>query len=145
MGNGQLTINANAFSSGMALTIEGSSVFYSTSLPESNFLQHEYNMSVVGGLVTTDVGLASTGDWADYVFHDDYELRSLPELQKYLLANKHLPGFPSANEVQMKGSYSLDAHLKALLKQVEELTLYKIEMAGQLRRASINMHRLTKK
>jgi hypothetical protein len=63
----------------------------------------------------------------DYVFGKDYKLLSLEEVEKYVRANKHLPEVPSANEVEKNGidAAEMDA---VLLKKIEELTLYLIEM-----------------
>jgi hypothetical protein len=63
----------------------------------------------------------------DYVFGKDYKLLSLEEVETYVNANKHLPEVPSASEVEKNGIdvAEMDA---VLLKKIEELTLYMIEM-----------------
>jgi hypothetical protein len=37
---------------------------------------------------------------ADYVFSDNYTLMSLADLEKSIRKDKHLPGLPSAKEVE---------------------------------------------
>jgi hypothetical protein len=64
--------------------------------------------------------------WSDYVFNDDYKLRSLSSLESFIKQNKHLPEVPSAKEVEEKG-ISVGDNQALLLKKIEELTLYVIE------------------
>ncbi len=65
--------------------------------------------------------------WADYVFHDDYQLRSLEALDKYIQQYKHLPEVPTTKEVNENGLDVADTQA-LLLKKIEELTLYMIEL-----------------
>jgi hypothetical protein len=65
--------------------------------------------------------------WQDRVFEPDYPLMSLQELECYIKENKHLPEMPTEQEVLTNG-ISLDEMVVLLLKKVEELTLYVIEM-----------------
>jgi predicted nuclease with TOPRIM domain len=71
----------------------------------------------------------STDDhnWADYVFEEDYCLKSLEEVEDFISINKHLPDIPSADEVAKCGIDVLEMDSK-LLAKIEELTLYLIEM-----------------
>lgn len=70
-------------------------------------------------------------DWPDYVFSKDYRLMSLPETDAYIKENGHLPGVPSAEEVEAEG-LSLGEINKALIQKVEELTLHVIELQKQI-------------
>lgn len=69
--------------------------------------------------------------WPDYVFESNYTLPSLSSLKNYLSANKHLPDVPSASELNQNGLdvAKMDA---VLLKKIEELTLYVIELQKQI-------------
>ena len=69
--------------------------------------------------------------WADYVFNDDYKLQSLPDLELFIKSNKHLPEVPSAEQVEKEG-IDLGDNQALLLKKIEELTLYMIEMKKEL-------------
>ncbi len=88
-----------------------------------------YRLYVTGGILTekVKVAVATSSNWADYVFNKDYKLRSLAEVETYVNKNKHLPGVPSADEVVKEGidMATMDAKL---LEKIEELTLYLIEM-----------------
>ena len=69
----------------------------------------------------------SSTDWADYVFEKSYQLMPLNKLEAYIQKNKHLPEIPSEKEVTAKG-VSVAKMQVALLKKVEEMTLYMLEM-----------------
>lgn len=62
----------------------------------------------------------------DYVFDDDYKLKTLDEVEKFIKENKHLPEVPSAKEIEEKGM-DVGQMLKLHLKKLEELTLHLIE------------------
>lgn len=71
------------------------------------------------------------GNWPDYVFEPDFELKPLNEVETFIKTNKHLPDVPSAKEVEAKG-LDLGDMDAVLLKKVEELTLYMIEMKKEI-------------
>jgi hypothetical protein len=62
----------------------------------------------------------------DYVFAKDYNLRSLNDVESFIKENSHLPEIPSAKEMKENGLDVAQLNM-ALLKKVEELTLYVIE------------------
>jgi hypothetical protein len=68
-----------------------------------------------------------TTNWPDYVFKKDYSLLPLNQLESYINQNQHLPGLPSAKDVTEKG-VDVGEMNKMLLKKIEELTLYVIEL-----------------
>lgn len=92
-----------------------------------------YRLFVKDGILTEKLSIAVSTDavnWADYVFDKGYDLKPLSEVEKYVKENKHLPEVPSAKEVYSKGINvaQMDA---TLLKKIEELTLYVIELQKQ--------------
>lgn len=92
-----------------------------------------YGLYVQKGILTSEikVALPNTNDWSDYVFAPDYKLMPLPQLQQYIDENNHLPDVPSAEEVSEKG-INLGKMDATLLKKIEELTLYTLELNKQL-------------
>lgn len=86
-----------------------------------------YALAVNGSAVFTKAVVKLNGNWPDYVFKPTYKLPSLTELEKYLVTNQHLPGVPTATEVEKNG-IDLGDNQTILLKKVEELTLYMIEL-----------------
>ncbi|WP_052496464.1 hypothetical protein [Pedobacter lusitanus] len=82
-------------------------------------------LSVNGNIRAKEVTVESE-NWPDYVFESAYNPMPLAELESYVLQNKHLPGVPSAKEVETEG-IELGKLNKTLLKQQEELILHLIE------------------
>jgi hypothetical protein len=75
--------------------------------------------------------LTLTGkDWPDYVFDSSYRLPALAEVKAYLARQHHLPGVPSAAEVQEKG-VMVGENQAVLLRKIEELMLYTIRQDQQ--------------
>jgi hypothetical protein len=87
-------------------------------------------LAVNGHIYSTKLKVTQTG-WPDYVFENDYELSNLQDVEAYIKANKHLPGVLSASDVEKDGLDVGDNQV-ALLKKIEELTLYIIEMKKQI-------------
>lgn len=81
-------------------------------------------LAVNGSIRAREVVVTSTG-WSDYVFADDYRLAPLSEVEAHIKQDKHLPGIPSAAEVDA-GGISLGDMQSKLLAKVEELTLHLI-------------------
>ena len=84
-----------------------------------------YKLSVDGNIRTRKIHV-DQDTWADYVFDNNYQLRSIKELEQYIQTQKHLPDVPSAAEVKKEG-LDLGDNQAILLKKIEELTLYVIE------------------
>jgi hypothetical protein len=85
-----------------------------------------YKLAVNGTAIFTKAKVKMAGTWPDYVFKKDYALPNLREVENYISQHQHLPGIISENEVQLYG-IDLGDHAAALLKKVEELTLYLIQ------------------
>lgn len=87
----------------------------------------DYAMAVNGGILTTEVLVKEVSEWHDYVFEDTYNLMSMDELENYINNNGHLPDIPSEDEIVKEG-YNMVEMDGLLLKKIEELTLYAIEL-----------------
>ena len=83
-----------------------------------------------GKLKAKEVEVTLTG-WPDYVFETDYPLMSLQETESFIKQNKHLPALPSAKEVEENG-INLGEMNALLLRKVEELTLYILDLQNQI-------------
>ena len=86
-----------------------------------------YKLAVGGKVVAEELVIKLQGSWPDYVFENDYKLMPLSEVEHYIKQNKHLPDVPTAKEVDANG-VALGELNATLLKKVEELTLYMIEL-----------------
>lgn len=92
-----------------------------------------YKLYVEQGILTEKVKVAikNSKDWYDHVFQKDYPLMPLNVLDEYIQKNHHLPGIPTTAEV-MKDGIDLGNMNALLLKKVEELTLYTIQLKKEL-------------
>ena len=85
----------------------------------------------VNGTISAKKLQLSPSVWPDYVFDSSYRLLPIDQLEKYIRQNNHLPGIPAAMEVEKKG-LDVGANQAALLKKIEELTLYNIAQEKRL-------------
>jgi len=97
-----------------------------------------YKFAVNGTAIFTKVKVKTAGTWPDYVFAKDYHLPDLQWLEDYLVRYRHLPDIASEVEVQKDG-IDVGDHAAALLKKVEELTLYLIDENKKLQAQSAQM------
>lgn len=85
-----------------------------------------FKLAVDGKIICEELKIEMSENWSDYVFDENYNLKSLEEVESFIKANKHLPNVPSAKEVGTNGYNISDMDAK-LLEKIEELTLYVIE------------------
>jgi hypothetical protein len=90
-----------------------------------------YKLAVNGSAIFTKAVVKAYANWPDYVFHSNYRLPSLSEIEKYIQLHHHLPEVPVAAEVKKDG-LNLGDNQALLLKKIEELTLYLIEQNNKL-------------
>jgi hypothetical protein len=91
-------------------------------------------MLSVDGLILAKevrVAISTATHWADYVFENNYKLMPLKDVESYIKKNKHLPEVPSAEEVVKEG-IDVNEISATLLKKIEELTLYTIELKKEI-------------
>jgi len=91
-----------------------------------------YKLAVNGSAIFTQAVVKLNSNWPDYVFDEHYPLPPLDSVGNYVRSHHHLPGMPSADSVARTG-LNLGAGQEALLKKVEELTLYILEQQQQLK------------
>lgn len=77
-----------------------------------------------------EISLIST--FPDYVFEKSYNLKSIEEVEEYIVNNKHLPGFENAQYYEKNGINVNEMFIKQQEK-IEELTLYIIELKKELK------------
>lgn len=97
-----------------------------------------YLLSVNGKIISEEVRVELDGDWPDYVFKKDYQLPSLPQVEKYIRNNGHLPNIPSAKTVAADG-FELGDMNRRLLEKIEELTLHLIQQNKEILRLKKDM------
>lgn len=84
-----------------------------------------YALSVNGKIACEEVLVELDSNWPDYVFKNDYDLLPIPDLEKSIEMHGHLPGMPSAKQVEEHGFKLADMQIR-VIEKVEELTLYTI-------------------
>ncbi|UOY08369.1 tail fiber protein [Muricauda sp. SCSIO 64092] len=88
-------------------------------------------LTVKGNIHAEEVKVDLNVPAPDYVFKEDYELKSLQQVQDYIKEHGHLPSIPSAREMEEDG-IELGAMDMKLLEKIEELTLYTIHQEEKL-------------
>ncbi|WP_199140357.1 hypothetical protein [Pedobacter sp. ASV12] len=88
-----------------------------------------YKLDVNGKARANEIVVNTTG--ADFVFENNYRLRPLAEVEKFIKENKHLPEIPTAKAMQQEGVGVSELQTK-LLQKVEELTLYIIQQQKEI-------------
>lgn len=86
----------------------------------------DVKLAVNGKVNCKEIEVTLTG-WSDFVFNNNYKLRSLYDVENFINEYKHLPDVPSTTEVISKGS-NLGEMDAILLQKIEELTLYMIDL-----------------
>lgn len=105
--------------------IQNGNVGIGTSTPDEK-------LTVKGKIHTQEVRVDMLGPLVpDYVFANDYKLKTLPEVEAYIKENNHLPEIPSAKEIEKNGLMLAEMNM-TLLKKIEEMTLYIIEQEKKL-------------
>jgi hypothetical protein len=90
-----------------------------------------FKLAVEGKIGAREIRVTSVNPWPDYVFSKQYKLKSLSALKEYISKNHRLPEMPSAQEVKDNG-IELGKMNAKLLEKIEELTLYVIELKGDI-------------
>lgn len=129
---GSLDVDLNANVDG-ALNVEGSGRVDGILVvgdPSSTPGSHE--LYVNGSIIAEEVVVKLQGNWPDYVFAENYPTPNLAEWEQFILENKHLPGLPSAAEVEQNGGFEIGETQRLLLEKIEQLTLIVIEQQKQI-------------
>ncbi len=95
-----------------------------------NVYNPQHALEVNGTVRAKEIKIEST-NWPDYVFAPEYQLPTLEEVSNHIKENKHLPGIPSAKEVEESGVNLGELNAK-LLQKIEELTLYVIDLKKEI-------------
>jgi len=81
----------------------------------------------VAGVIRAHEVKVCLNQGCDYVFEPDYPLMNLSDLNNFIKTNKHLPEVAPAAVMESEG-INLSEMNALLLKKIEELTLYVIEL-----------------
>lgn len=125
------TSGSNGIAERMRITSEGQ-VGIGTSVIPTGYL-----MAVDGKAGFRAVYIKHNGQWPDYVFDEQYQLMPLDELEQFYKQHKHLPGMPSANDIELDGQ-NLGEIQRLQQEKIEELYLYILQLREELNRLKLN-------
>jgi len=92
-----------------------------------------YLLAVDGNVIAEEIRVELSADWwPDYVFENDYDLRTIEDLEKSIQENGHLPGIPSAKSLEEEG-LNLGDMQKRMMEKIEELSLYIIQQNKEIK------------
>lgn len=104
----------------------------------------DYSLAVKGKILAESIHVQTYPTWPDFVFANDYDLKKLSEVEAYIKKNGHLPGVPSAKQVEGEG-FNLENMDATLLQKIEELMLYTIEQQKLLQQQKMQIDSLIEK
>lgn len=131
----KLSVNGSISSSGMIKA--NTLAIGSTCVPAG------YALAVNGKIRVKGIKMDQT-TWCDYVFERDYKLKSLEEVEAYINKNHHLEEVPTAAVVNEEGIDIAEINA-VLLKKVEELTLYQIQSAKEIKQLKAAVEKLKRR
>lgn len=111
---------------------------------DTTYTDEWFSLAVKGGILAEQVLIKSERSWPDFVFASDYELMPLSELKSYIETNRHLPDVPSESQVNEQG-VEVGEMQSVLLKKIEELTLYTIQLQEQVEQLQQKVNELETK
>jgi hypothetical protein len=123
--NSDMQLMVNTSTEALRLESDGS-----VTMPTANAtLSGSFTSTGSFGRVNTITGFFEGGSKiSDYVFEDDYNLRTLDEVETHISQSKHLPGIPSEANIQEWRDLSMGDKDRLLLEKIEELTLYTLQL-----------------
>ncbi|HEY3406144.1 MAG TPA: hypothetical protein VGK59_22310 [Ohtaekwangia sp.] len=111
-----------------------SAVYYNGNVGIGNFATAStgsFKLAVDGKIGAREIHVTLANPWPDYVFDTNYKLMPLDEVEQFVQTHKHLPEIPSAQVMEKEG-LQLGEMNTLLVKKIEELTLYMIELKKEV-------------
>lgn len=131
-----LYVNGQPFSGSSQWTTSGQNAYFGLSgnigIGSTN---PDEKLTVNGTVHAKEVKVDLSVPGPDYVFDSKYKLLSLADVRAYIAEHQHLPDVPSAEEMERNG-ISLSEMNMILLKKVEELTLYVLELEERINKSN---------
>ena len=137
--NGTFMVSDSASGDGNRLIIDGDGdVGIGVTDPQSKL--------AVNGIITAkEIKVTSDGwPWPDFIFADAHSLPPLETLAAYLSKHKHLPGIPSAAEIEEQG-IAVSEMLARQMRKIEEVTLYLVALKKENERLLSRINAIDKR
>jgi hypothetical protein len=123
--------DATNFTGSHRLGVDGNAVITGAVRIGETVTPSGYKLAVDGKAIMTEVLVRLVPNWPDYVFNNKYKLRGIDEVEDFIKKNNHLPGIPSAKEIESNG-INVGEMQKMQMEKIEELTLYIIELKKEI-------------
>jgi hypothetical protein len=114
----------------MRITSSGR-LFVGTKRVISTHIHANADFQFDGKIACKELVVLDPTKWADYVFADGYQMKTLAEVETYYKQNRHLPDVPSEQEVKENGISTADMDA-TLLQKIEELTIYMVDYSKRV-------------
>lgn len=134
--NAQLDVNGNIYCN--------NKIFIGIADVNTSTVISDYALAVNGNAIFNKAKVKLYANWPDYVFSPEYKLTPLKEVESYLFKNNHLPDVKTAAEIEKNG-IDLGETQTILLKKIEELTLYMIDLNKKVEQLTIENNSLRNK
>ena len=145
--DGRMELGENGTNAGILLKVNGGVVFGNENDPTNVFTIYGNGKVGIGGVPGGETKLAVEGlitarllklrppgiAFSDYVFDKNYKLLSLSETESYLKQHKHLPGIPTAREVEQDNGFEVGSLQLKSLEKIEELYLHIIALEKRIK------------
>lgn len=93
---------------------------------------NNYKLAVNGIIGAKEVKVeTNSSTWPDFVFKEDYKLKTIEQVENFINQNGHLPEIPTAKDIVENG-HSLGEMDASLLRKIEEMMLYIIELKKEI-------------
>ncbi|CAL2093967.1 shufflon system plasmid conjugative transfer pilus tip adhesin PilV [Tenacibaculum sp. 190524A05c] len=106
-------------------------------------LNPDAKLAVKGKIHAEEIKIDLSVPAPDYVFLENYDLKTIEEVDTYIKEKGHLPNIPSA-KVMEKNGVELGLMNMKLLEKIEELTLYTIDQNQQIKSTTKQLQKLEK-
>ncbi|MBL7915595.1 MAG: hypothetical protein JNL49_11180 [Bacteroidia bacterium] len=100
--------------------------------PNASDNSDSYKLVVSGKFGANEAWVSLGSPWPDYVFDEQYEIKSIDDLKSFVKEKHHLPGMPSASEISSQDKINLGEIQVKSIEKIEELYLYLFEMHEQI-------------
>jgi len=131
-GGGNVFIgDATNFNSAHRLGVDGNTVITGNLRVGTTVTPSGYKLAVDGKAICTELLVRLVPNWPDYVFNKTYKLPGLQEVENFINKHNHLPGIPSAKDIEATG-LNIGEMQKLQMEKIEELTLYIIELKKEI-------------